>query len=126
MKNYRGLSLDAAKAMISESGFVCEVVGDGTSVVDQVPVSSSTLAKGGKVVLYTENAAEPTVSVVPDVIGMTAEEANKALTDAGLNVSISGRSSAGTTVVAQSSPKNAEVPRGTVIKITMRFTEETE
>ena len=126
VKNYRGLSLDAAKAMISESGFVCEVVGDGTSVVDQVPVSSSMLAKGGKVVLYTENAAEPTVSVVPDVIGMTAEEANKALTDAGLNVSISGRSSAGTTVVAQSSPKNAEVPRGTVIKITMRFTEETE
>ena len=76
--------------------------------------------------LYTENAAEPTVSIVPDVIGMTAEEANKALTDAGLNVSISGRSSTGTTVVAQSAPKGAEVARGTVIKITMRFTDETE
>ncbi len=126
VQNYRGLSLDAAKAMIKESGLKYEVIGDGTSVVDQVPVSSSTLSKDGTIILYTENASKSEVSVVPNVIGMTAEAANKALTDAGLNVSISGRTSEGTTVVAQSVEKNSEVPYGTIIKITMRFTDETE
>jgi len=126
VQNYRGLSLDAAKAMINESGLKYEVIGDGTSVVDQVPVSSSTLSKDGTVILYTDNASKSEMSVVPGVIGMTAEQANKALTDAGLNVSISGRTSEGTTVVAQSVEKGSEVPYGTVIKITMRFTDETE
>ena len=127
IQNYRGLSLDKATEMLKSAGIKYEVVGSGQSVIDQVPASGSTVTqKYGKVILYTENIAESDTVRVPDVIGKTAEEANVLLTDAGLNVLIDGRASPGATVAAQSAPKDSTVPRGTVVRITMRFTEEEE
>ena len=127
IQNYRGLSLDKATEMLKSAGVKYEIVGGGTSVIDQVPVSGAAVTqKYGKVILYTENIAESDTVSVPDVIGKTAEEANVALTGAGLNILIDGRSAAGATVAAQSVGKGEIVPRGTVVKITMRFIEEEE
>ena len=127
LQNYRGLSLDKATEMLDVAGIKYEVVGSGTSVIDQVPASGATVTqKYGKVILYTENATESDTVTVPDVIGKTAEEANVALTGAGLNILIDGRASEGATVALQSVPKGAEVMRGTVVTIQMRFTEEEE
>lgn len=127
IQNYRGLSLDKATEMLNGAGIKYEVVGSGPSVIDQVPTSGSTVTqKYGKVILYTENETESDMVKVPDVIGKTAEEANVLLTDAGLNILIDGRASPGATVAAQSVGKDTVVPRGTVVKISMRFTEEEE
>ncbi|MBR7083127.1 MAG: PASTA domain-containing protein, partial [Clostridia bacterium] len=125
--NYRGLSLDKATEMLKAADIKYEIVGSGASVIDQVPVSNATVTKKyGKVILYTENISQSDSVTVPDVIGKTAEEANVILTDAGLNILIDGRASSGATVAAQSVPKGGTVPRGTIVKISMRFTEETE
>ena len=121
--NYRGLSLDAAKQMIGEKGLTYEIVGNGTSVVAQVPASGSKMSKnGGRIILYTENETPSATAIVPDVMGLTAEQANKKLTDAGLNVRISGTTMGeGTVVYAQSHPMGTVIPKGTVIEIELRY-----
>ena len=83
LPNYRGLSLDEAVMRLSEAGIRCEIVGSGTSVVDQVPPAKSTISKdNGVVILYTGGSEEEKTSVVPNIIGMTAAQANKALAEA--------------------------------------------
>ena len=121
--NYRGLSLDAAKSMIAEKGLTCEIIGNGTSVVNQVPAADSKMSKdGGRIILYTEDTGENAMAVVPDVIGLTAEQANKKLTDAGLNVRITGANVGPDTVVYAQSLKKGEIAeKGTVVEIEMRY-----
>ncbi|MBQ9746712.1 MAG: PASTA domain-containing protein [Clostridia bacterium] len=123
--NYRGSSLDQAKKVISEKGLTYEIVGDGTQVVKQVPESGSKMSKSnGRIILYTDGATESATSVVPSVIGLTAEAANKALTDAGLNVRISGTTmGSGTVVYSQSLTLGTVTPKGTIIEIEMRYME---
>lgn len=121
--NYRGLSLDKAKEMIGEKGLTYEIVGSGTSVVAQVPAADSKMSKnGGRVILYTESETPSATAIVPDVTGLTAEQANKKLTDAGLNVRISGTTMGeGTVVYSQSLPLGTVIPKGTVIEIELRY-----
>ena len=121
--NYRGLSLDAAKTMISEKGLSYEIVGNGTSVVAQVPAANSKMSQnGGRIILYTESDTPSATAIVPDVTGLTAEQANKKLTDAGLNVKISGTTMGeGTVVYSQSLPMGTVTPKGTVIEIELRY-----
>lgn len=121
--NYRGMSLDKAKEMIGDKGLSFEIVGNGTSVVAQVPAADSKISKnGGRIILYTESETPSEVAVVPAVTGLTAEQANKKLTDAGLNVRITG-TIMGTDIVvySQSVPVGTVVPKGTVVEIEMRY-----
>jgi stage V sporulation protein D (sporulation-specific penicillin-binding protein) len=78
----------------------------------------------GRIVLYTEDVAENKDAVVPNVIGMSAEAANKALTDAGLNVCLKGTTiGSGTVVYSQSIPHGTVVAKGTIVEIEMRYME---
>ncbi len=121
--NYRGQSLDVAKKMIEEKGLKYEVVGNGTSVVKQIPAAGEKMSKdNGRVILYTEDVPENKDAVVPSVLGLTAEAANKVLTDAGLNVQLSGTTvGSGTVVYAQSIPVGTVVAKGTIVEIEMRY-----
>jgi stage V sporulation protein D (sporulation-specific penicillin-binding protein) len=119
--NYRGLSLDAAKQMIGEKGLSYEIVGNGTSVIEQTPPSGSTIMKeNGKVILYTSENAEEKTSVVPGVVGMTAEKANKTLADAGFNIRITGNPRGGTVATHQSVQAGTVAERGTIITVEFR------
>ena len=121
--NYRGASVDKAKEMISEKGLTYEIIGNGTSVVAQVPASGEKMSKdNGRVILYTESTTESATAIVPDVTGLTAEQANKKLTDAGLNVRLTGTNiGTGTVVYAQSLPMGTVTSKGTIIEIEMRY-----
>jgi stage V sporulation protein D (sporulation-specific penicillin-binding protein) len=77
---------------------------------------------GGRIILYTESDTPSATAIVPDVTGLTAEQANKKLTDAGLNVKISGTTMGeGTVVYSQSLPMGTVTPKGTVIEIELRY-----
>ena len=95
----------------------------------QMPISGTSLTKSeGKVILYTEGIATSTqMSIVPNVVDMTAEEAIKALQAKGLNVLISGATNYnvgnGAKVVEQSVADKTEVKRGTVVKIRCLYDE---
>lgn len=125
VKNYRGLSLDEAMSKISEAGLKYEIVGKGTSVVSQVPISGSTMSgENGRILLYTEATDEVTRARVPNVIGKTAAEANKLLTDAGFNICLSGSTNgSGAVAVSQSVSAGTEAEKGTVITVEFRYTD---
>ncbi len=128
LENLRGTSLDAAKSRLSKLGLSCEIVGSGTSIVNQVPASGSKMSReNGKVILYTESGTEKLTAVVPKVIGLSAQEANKLLCDAGFNVKIDGATgSEGAVVVSQSLTVGTVAEKGTVITIDMRHTDGTD
>ena len=91
-------------------------------VTEQVPAAGSTLSKdSGRVILYTEDAEVKNTVEVPNVVGKSAEAANRMLINAGLNVSVKGASnSSESTVAVQSVEAGAMVPTGTVVEISLR------
>lgn len=121
VSNYANRTVDDAKADITKNGFEYKIVGNGEKVVGQSPQYGATLSPGGIVVLYTEEGDAQKVAV-PNVIGKTASEANRMLTNAGLNVSIANStvSSERGAVVYRQSKADEEVPLGTVISLDFR------
>ena len=122
LPNFRGMSLDETISRLNSSGLSYEIVGDGTSVISQVPTSGSTLSKeNGKVILYTSDTAAEKTAVVPNIIGKTAAQANKALTDAGFNIHLTGATGGtGAVAVSQSLPAGTITSKGTVITVDFR------
>ena len=83
-----------AEAQLTAAGLKAEYIGstDGTEVTGQVPSAGTVMPSGSTVMLYMGDIplSDYRMSTVPNVIGMTVEEANKALSEAGLNISITG------------------------------------
>ena len=99
-----------------------KVIGNGLTVIKQVPKAGDALAHGGTVVLYTDDTTSGK-TVVPDVVGLTSSAANKAITDAGLNITIVGTSPDhldGAIAVSQSIEENTAVDKGTIITVDFR------
>ncbi len=128
LPNYRGLSLDEAIMRLTEAGLSYEIVGSGTSVINQIPPAKSTLSKdNGLVILYTSEESAEKSSVVPNIIGMTAAQANKALANAGFNIHLEGAlNGSGATVMSQSIEAGSVAPKGTVITVDIRHTNFTD
>ncbi|MBQ2676013.1 MAG: PASTA domain-containing protein [Clostridia bacterium] len=114
-----GKTVEKAKDAIREAGLSFKVVGDGDSVVRQVPSAYQTIPKGGTVVIYTENDSEKKTVKVPDFIGMTVSQANSTAINMGLNIKFSG-STTNAVAYNQSVEKDTEVEIGTVITVEFR------
>ncbi len=115
-------SVNEAKAKVLKAEYEYKVIGSGLNVIKQVPKAGDTLAKGGTVVLYTDEVTSGK-TVVPNVVGMTATAANKALVDAGLNITVVGTSPDhldGAIAVTQSVEANSAVDKGTVVTVDFR------
>ena len=118
--NCVNLSLEEAKKKLSDSGFAFRTVGDGATVTDQTPVGGSIVPGTAEIILYLGAEKPSEKCVVPKVVGLTAEQANKALTDAGLIMKVMGDTSGSTTsvrVMTQSVAEGAEVSAGTVVSV---------
>ncbi len=128
VRNYTGYSIMGARDDIESRGLICEIIGDGDTVVSQVPAEGSTVTKQhGRIILYTgEENAKATVTV-PDVEGKTGEAAMRILVNAGLNVRVRGaKDSQSATVISQSVEAGTKVARGTVIEISIVHTDITD
>lgn len=118
---------ETAKEALTALGLEYEIVGEGTNVIRQCPATGSSIAKGGVVLLYTDDAAEPKYVDVPDTLGMIVAEAEVALRDAGLNIVTIGASAdnPNARVQFQSEQVGAQVEMGTVISLTMTISDST-
>ncbi len=123
LQNFRGMSLDEAISRLNKSGLSYEIVGNGTSVIRQVPTSGSKLFKeNGSVILYTSEESEEATAIVPNIIGKTAAEANKLLADAGFNIHLEGSTGvAGAVAISQSISGGTSAAKGTVITVEFRY-----
>ena len=114
--------VSSAQATMQALGLTCEVVGSGDTVLAQCPTTGSTVAPGGKVILYTEAGYTAETVTVPNLIGLSPADANAALTNLGLNYAAIGASADSATVQSQSIAADTTVDRGTSIVLTLSVT----
>ncbi len=128
-----GRTVERATTMLKQQGLTARIVGSGDTVTGQIPPIGEAIDKGGTVVLYTDGAI-PNEVAVPNVVGCTLSEANRLLTDGGLNVRITGYPvertddlTARQAVVREQSVAAATaVPEGTVVEIHIVYQDTTE
>ncbi len=82
----RGSTVKQATSTLEALGLEIEVIGEGDTVIRQVPSSGSTMPTGGTVVVYTDEDYDVQYTTVPDISGCSLSEANRLLTKAGLNL----------------------------------------
>ena len=122
---YEGLTTTSAISQLEKGGFKYVIVGEGGTVTAQSPASGTIVSNLAKVViLYTGNETPKESVEVPNVVGKTAEAANRLIINKNLNIRIEGAanftSGSGATVIEQSPAAGEFVPEGTVITLTFR------
>lgn len=80
-----------AQAELTALGLQTRIIGSGPSIIQQIPLAGQSIPKGKTVVLYTDTESIDTEITVPDVVGLTAQDANIAIvSDNGLNIELRG------------------------------------
>ncbi len=118
--NVVGETAESAKARLEAAGFSCRTVGSGETVTDQTPAGGAIVPNNASIVLYLGEEKPEALSVVPNVVGKTAAEANRLLTNAGLIMRITGATSASSgnvSAISQSVPEGAERKAGSVVTV---------
>lgn len=115
---------DEAIQKLSTEGFKTSVIGDGNTVVKQVPKAGTRLQKGSTVILYTTES-EPQTVTVPSVSGQSILQANGTIVSSGLNFKLSGAgrmtTDAGPTAAVKQDPEaGTVVERGSVVYVEFR------
>lgn len=102
-----------------------KVVGNGNTVVNQVPKGGTTVDVGSEVILYVERSEEDTGTVsVPNVVGKNYEQAETTLTNAGFTVAFEGEQSG--IVTAQNPKYGVSVAKGSEVMLTLEIPEKTD
>lgn len=101
-------------------GLKYRLIGNGVTVSRQLPAAGEVCPKGATVLLYTDEGPAPQRIAVPDVIGLSGQQANRTVLNAGLNIRIAGTGieSASSVAVGQDPPAGAQVEAGTVVTVT--------
>lgn len=113
-------TVENATKTLKDLGLEVKVEGNGKSVVKQIP-SGISIERGGSVVLYTDNSYETNNVTVPNITGLTREQAKSTLENYGLNLSVDGAAADEDGAVAssdQSYAEGASVPVGTAVTVT--------
>ena len=116
-----GLTAAEAAERLASYGFTSyRTVGSGETVTDQTPLGGAIVPAAAEIILYMgeEKSTEP--CVVPNVVGLSAAEANRALVNAGLIMRSTGAGgSEGIKAMSQSIPPDTQVSPGTVVTVQM-------
>ena len=118
--NVMGQTTETAKAKLDAAHFAYRIVGSGTTVTDQLPAGGAIVPNNATIVLYMGEEKPDTPSVVPNVVGLSAANANKAMTDAGLILKMSGTistSSGNVHAISQAVTAGTEMERGSVVEV---------
>ncbi|MBE7048208.1 MAG: PASTA domain-containing protein [Ruminococcaceae bacterium] len=123
--NVKGLSRNNAAKNLTNEDLNYKIVGNGETIKTQTPVAGSMLSAGSVVILYTEDDAFQMVTV-PDVTNLSLSEAQARLSQARLNMNVTGAGATGNSsnlIVAdgQSPPAGTQVQEGTVIEVTFKY-----
>lgn len=116
--NVVGSTLADAKAKLAAKELNFRLVGSGNTVTDQTPVGGAIIPANSTVVLYCgQNKSDEKVTV-PNVLGLTASQANQRLTNAGLIIKVTGANSGNSVyAISQSLAADTEVPAGSVVTV---------
>ena len=110
--NVVGMSAADAKAY--------RTVGNGETVTDQTPAGGAIVPNNATIVLYLGEEKPDTLCTVPNVVGKTASEANRMLTNAGLIMKVAGAtssSSGNVYAISQSQAAGTQLAAGEVVTV---------
>lgn len=120
--NVVGQELETARARLENAGFTFRTVGNGETVTAQTPEGGAIVPNNASIVLYLGEEKNNDLRAVPNVIGMTAAEANQALTNAGFIMRVTGATSTesgNVKAISQDRGEGTELVPGSVV--TVRF-----
>ncbi|MBE7028677.1 MAG: PASTA domain-containing protein [Ruminococcaceae bacterium] len=120
-----GKNIEEARAILNSTSLKYKVEGSQNVVVRQVPEAGVVVAESATVILYTEETPNDTTKVVPDVLGLTYNEAYKKIIEAGFNISshtLSEEEKTTLKVISQSPEAGKFFEQGNII--TIKFKEE--
>ncbi|MBE7014400.1 MAG: PASTA domain-containing protein [Ruminococcaceae bacterium] len=88
--NVIGQPVETARQMLNYTSLKYKIEGKGEVVLDQVPKANVVVAESATVILYTEERDEEEKVVVPELYGLTYNEAVKKLGESGLTIKANG------------------------------------
>ena len=109
--------------MIGAKKLNIKVSGDGDIVLDQLPKPGVSVAENSTVIVYTQERDENKKVEVPNLEGLTVEQAKKRLSDIGLNFEVGGaglEAAEGAYAFRQSIPAGTLVEPATVVSVEFR------
>ena len=114
-----GKAVHDAIAAVNISELKYKLSGDGVNVIRQLPAAGESCPKGSTVILYTDEETEQKMITVPSVIGLSAQQANRTILNAGLNIRLLGTEAAetGAKVSYQNPAEGEQVDEGTVVTV---------
>lgn len=116
---------DSATVRSKASGFTVKIVGEGKTVISQMPSANQSMPKGGIIVVYTEENAAKQTGTVPVLTGLTMSEANRIAVNAGYNIKIAGTTQGSGQVLSykQSVAPDTKAETGTIITVYFKSSE---
>ena len=118
--NVKGIAVKDAESVLSKKNLKYRTVGEGSTVVTQVPAPQAKVPGGSTVILYLGNAVPEESGTVPDVVGLSYEQAKNALEAAGFFMRSGGVSvyySNSTIAEGQKIAPDTTAPIGTVVDV---------
>ncbi len=116
-----GLSVDDAKTKLSENGFDCRLIGSGTTVTAQLPLTGCVIAEGSTVIIYADASPSAALETMPGIKGLSYADAVKELSKYGVfarsNTVV--RDAENQKVLTQSVKAGADIKHGTVVEVTL-------
>lgn len=110
----KDFTVEEAIKTLKDLGFTCRTVGEGETVIDQLPIAGVIVPATAEIVLYTESQKPDTQVKMPDVIGKSPEQVNRMITDAGLYLRVSGATNNYSSAIVAAMQ---DVPAGTMVDI---------
>ena len=120
--NTVGLTASEAITKLEGAGFGYKLVGASDTVTAQIPAGGAIVPNNASIILYCGAEADTSPCTVPNVVGLSAAEANKAITNAGLIMRIAGTtssSSGNVYPISQETAEGTDLAPGEVV--TVRF-----
>ncbi|WP_297209991.1 penicillin-binding transpeptidase domain-containing protein [uncultured Flavonifractor sp.] len=122
--NVTGQTLATATTTLKKNNLTLRTVGDGDTVTGQIPAQGASIPGGSQVVLYLGEEVPTDQVEVPNVVGLSLEQAQARLSEAGLYLKASGAADySASTAYEQEVAAGTLVDRGTAIEV--RFTDST-
>ncbi len=121
------LSLEEAEERIREAGLRCRTIGGGGVVTGQLPGAGQSIARGTEIILYLGAEPSTDTEILPDLTGMSYEQARDTLSYYGLYLRTASPVSAEEEqkVGGQSVAAGTALDHGSVITVTLIDSDET-
>ena len=115
--NLKGKTVSEATKTLEGLGLKVSSPASGSEIVSaQNPVGGAQLIKGGIVKLYSEAHSERAKTTVPNLKGVSYEQARNMLNSKNLNISYSGSG----IVIAQNPTASTEIEEGSIVSVTLQ------